>query len=328
MKVNIYYGGRGLIEDPTIYVMNKITEVLQELRVEVTRYNLYEEKSGITALPKTLKNADGVIFATTVEWYGIGGLMQQFLDACWLYSDKEYISNLCMMPVVMASTYGERDAELALIKSWEIIGGLVYDGLCAYVEDHIMFETNRDYMKIIEKKAENYYRTLSQKTKNLPTSNSAVKQNILRTTSLDLTPQESEQLSMYVSDDTYVKKQKEDIKELTDMFKELLWGGKENDEDFIADLKKQYTYNKDRGVVFCIKFIDKKETLVIDTTREKPNIFYGKVEKPDVLITTDEEKFSEIVCGNSSMQRAFMAGDITVKGNLDLLKIFDMSFEL
>ena len=28
MNVNIYYGGRGLIEDPTIYVMNKVTEVL------------------------------------------------------------------------------------------------------------------------------------------------------------------------------------------------------------------------------------------------------------------------------------------------------------
>ena len=40
-KVNIYYGGRGLIEDPTIYVMDKITEVLNELNVVVRRYNLY-----------------------------------------------------------------------------------------------------------------------------------------------------------------------------------------------------------------------------------------------------------------------------------------------
>ena len=43
-KVNIYYGGRGLIEDPTIYVMDKITEVLNELNVVVRRYNLYEDK--------------------------------------------------------------------------------------------------------------------------------------------------------------------------------------------------------------------------------------------------------------------------------------------
>lgn len=81
MNVNIYYGGRGLIEDPTIYVINKLTEVLNEIRVNVVRYNLYEEKNAIAVLPKTLKEADGVILATTVEWMGIGGYMQQFLDA-------------------------------------------------------------------------------------------------------------------------------------------------------------------------------------------------------------------------------------------------------
>ena len=47
MKVNIYYGGRGLIDDPAIYVIDKMTEVLEEIRVSVTRYNLYEQKNGL-----------------------------------------------------------------------------------------------------------------------------------------------------------------------------------------------------------------------------------------------------------------------------------------
>ncbi len=38
-RINIYYGGRGLIEDPTIYVINKLTEVLEELNINVKRYN-------------------------------------------------------------------------------------------------------------------------------------------------------------------------------------------------------------------------------------------------------------------------------------------------
>ena len=29
MKVNIYYGGRGVLDDPTIYVLNKMQEVLE-----------------------------------------------------------------------------------------------------------------------------------------------------------------------------------------------------------------------------------------------------------------------------------------------------------
>ena len=94
MKINIYYGGRGLLDDPTLYVINKMQSVLEELNVRVDRYNLHELKNSITTLPQTLKDVDGVILATTVEWYGIGGYMQQFLDACWLYGDKEKISTL------------------------------------------------------------------------------------------------------------------------------------------------------------------------------------------------------------------------------------------
>jgi multimeric flavodoxin WrbA len=102
------------MDDPTLFVLDKMKEVLEELRVTVESYHLYELKNNITTLPQTLKSADGVILASTVEWYGIGGYMQQFLDACWLYGDKEKISQIYMCPVVMSTTYGEREGELDL----------------------------------------------------------------------------------------------------------------------------------------------------------------------------------------------------------------------
>ena len=71
MKVNIYYGGRGLMDDPTLFVINKMQSVLEELNVKVERFMLCELKNTITTLPQTLKDADGIILATTVEWYGI-----------------------------------------------------------------------------------------------------------------------------------------------------------------------------------------------------------------------------------------------------------------
>ena len=114
MKVNIYYGGRGLMDDPTLYVINKMQEVLEELNVKVERFMLNELKNTITTLPQTLKEADGIILAATVEWYGIGGYMQQFLDACWLYGDKEKIAKIYMCPVVMSTTYGEREGKMTL----------------------------------------------------------------------------------------------------------------------------------------------------------------------------------------------------------------------
>ena len=83
MRVNIYYGGRGLIDDPTLYVLEKITKVLDELRVTVERYNLYEDKRAITVLPKTLKEADGVILAASLEWFGFGGV---FCISFWMHA--------------------------------------------------------------------------------------------------------------------------------------------------------------------------------------------------------------------------------------------------
>ena len=82
------------MDDPTLYVINKMQEVLEELNVKVERFMLKELKGSITTLPQTLKDADGIILATTVEWYGIGGYMQEFLDSCWLYGDKEKISKI------------------------------------------------------------------------------------------------------------------------------------------------------------------------------------------------------------------------------------------
>ena len=66
MKINIYYGGRGLLDDPTLYVISRIENVLKELRVKVERYNIYEHKNEIATLPQTFRDVDGIILATTV----------------------------------------------------------------------------------------------------------------------------------------------------------------------------------------------------------------------------------------------------------------------
>jgi len=308
MKINIYYGGRGLIEDPTLYVMSKITTVLEELRVQVTRYNLYEEKNAISMLPKTLKEADGVILATTVEWMGIGGLMQQFLDACWFYADKDKVSKLYMLPVVIANTYGERDAELTLIKAWELLGGKSCNGLSAYVEEHVEFETSTDYAKIIEKKAEAYYRTIHQKTKMLPTSNSAIKQTVLKNTSIALTPQESEQLSVYVSDDTYVKKQKEDIEELTQLFKEMLDSNVEGEggQEFIKSLKDNFHPLEDFVASYSIHLSDVKKTLIVEINNKRLKCYYGEKPDAEVIAKTTHAVMNKLVLGRITFQGAFM----------------------
>lgn len=327
MNINIYYGGRGLLDDPTLYVLDKMEEVLKELRVDVKRYNIYEHKNEIATLPQTFKEAEGIILATTVEWLGIGGYMQQFLDACWLYGDKEKISTTYMQPIVMSTTYGEREGELTLMNAWEILGGLPCAGFCGYVEDLVSFEVNKDYNLIIEKKAENLYRTISQKMKSLPTSNLAIKQSVLRTQQLNLTPQESEQLSEYVSDDSYVKKQKEDIEELASMFKDLLGQAQKTEETpFVEILKSHFTPQPGFSANYSFIIDGIAKPLYVAVAESNLTIYYGQSENIDVYAKLSMEVMRSIVEGRMTFQRAFMTGEMSAKGNFKTLRTLDQLF--
>ena len=329
MRIHIYYGGRGLIEDPNLYVLKKIEEVLEELRVKVERFHLFEDKNGILTLPSSLKEADGIILAATVEWMGIGGLMQQFLDACWLYADKEKISNIYMMPVVMATTEGEKEAELTLIKAWEILGGKTLHGLSAYVENRVDFELNQVYAGIIEKSAENLYRAINQKQSALPSSTGAVRDAVSRGNAIDLTPKESEQLSRFVADDTYVKKQKEDIEELTAMFKVMLGGAREEEVDFEKALEDHFLRGFEFEGSFAIGFTDLLEEKQLYLKIENQEIdvsWVKKVPEVDVTMKTTQTVFKEVISGKITFAEAFMVGKITAKGDFSLLKNLDKKF--
>ena len=327
MKINIYYGGRGVLDDPTLYILNKMEEVLKELRVTVERINIVEHKNEITTLPQTLKDADGIILGTTVEWLGIGGYMQQFLDACWLYADKEKIATTYMQPIVMSTTYGEREGELTLANAWEILGGLPCAGLSGYVEDLVNFEMNEEYNLIIEKKAENLYRTISQKLKSLPSSSQAVKQNVLRTTQMELTPQESEQLSKYISDDSYVKKQKEDIEELASMFKDML-GKKDSDSEdlYIDEFKSRFQPEMDFSARYLLMIDGMKKPLFIGIKKDTLDIRYAQEENVDVLVKLSANLLQNIISGQMTFQRAFMTGEMPAKGNFKILRMLDTLF--
>ena len=327
MKINIYYGGRGVLDDPTLHVVSRMEQVLIELNVEVHRYNIYENKKEISTLPQTLKDVDGIILATTVEWLGIGGYMTEFLDACWLYGDKRRIAAIYMQPVVMSTTYGERQGEMTLANAWEILGGLPCSGLCGYVEDLVSFEVNSEYNLIIEKKAENLYRTISQKVKSLPTSNSAVKQSVLRTQQMTLTPQESEQLSKYVSDDSYVKQQKEDIEELASMFKDML--GKSVSEEkapFVKDFQNHFVAQDDFKATYSITIEGYKNPLYIEVNNEQLEVHYGQKDEIDVYAKMSVDVMQSIVDGRMTFQRAFMTGEMTAKGNFKTLRMLDQVF--
>jgi multimeric flavodoxin WrbA len=305
-------------------------KVLEELRVTVNRYNMFEDKTGIATLPNTLKDCDGVILAASVEWFGVGGYMQQFLDMCWLYADKTRLSNIYMMPVVVATAYGEQDAELHLKKAWDVLGGISINGLATYVDSKETFEKNTAYLAMIEKKAEDLYRCINQKTVKLPTSSTAVKNNIIKKSNISLTPQESEQLSKFVSNDGYVKQQKEDIEELSAMFKQMLGGGapepkQEYEDDIIQAFYEHFHSEQGFRAKYVMVIPDIHKVLIL---RVAETLFceYGEDQEGDVKMKVTSEMLRNIGDGRMTFQKGFMSGEITAKGNFKTLRMLDQIF--
>lgn len=327
MRINIYYGGRGVLDDPTLYVLKKMEHVFTELRVEVHRYNIYEYKNEISTLPQTMKGADGIVLATTVEWLGIGGFMNQFLDACWLYGNQDMFRRIYMQPVVMSTTYGEREGLLTLENAWEILGGLPCTGLCGYVTDLQAFEDNKEYAHIIERHAEALYRAVSQKAQMLPSSNQAVKNTVLHSNELQLSPEESEQLSQFVSDDNYVRQQKEDIEELSSMYRDILGGEEESaDTEYISLFKSHYKPQNGFSASYLFSIEGHKKPLYIHVTPEEITCEYRTEDEVNVYARLSPRVLDDIVAGRESFQRAFGVGDMTAKGNLRILNMLDVIF--
>jgi hypothetical protein len=146
---------------------------------------------------------------------------------------------------------------------------------------------------------------------------------------LNLTPQESEQLSEYVSDDTYVKKQQEDIEELASMFKDLLGQAQKSEETpYIAELQARFTPLEGFSASYLFMIEGTPKPLYIGVNGSDLTIQYGQEENIDVYAKLSAEIMRSIVEGRMTFQRAFMTGDMSAKGNFKTLRTLDQLFPL
>jgi hypothetical protein len=185
-------------------------------------------------------------------------------------------------------------------------------------------------MSYIEKKAEDLYRSINQKAVKLPTSNTAVKNNIIKPRNINLTPQESEQLSKFVADDGYVRKQKEDIEELAAMFKQMLGGDEASEErvyedDIIQGFSEHYFPEKGFDAKYVIVIPDLGKNLIL-TVGTELLCQYGDDQEGDVKLKASSSLLRDIMDGKMTFQKGFMSGEITAKGNFKTLRMLDQVF--
>ena len=211
-----------------------------------------------------------------------------------------------------------------LINAWEILGGLPVTGISGYIADVSELEQNPNYARVIEKRTEDLYRSINQKTAVFPCSNQAVKQKVSFTQSLNLTPQEAEQLSELASDDFYVQKQKEDIQELASMFKDLMGVSGELDSTmFLQDLRDHFHPQAGFRAVYKFNLPEAKKPLIVKVDHTEMECYYGDSDSFDVEMQLSTDVMNEIVQGRMTFQRAFMAGDMKMKGDFKVLRTLD-----
>lgn len=345
-KVILVYGGNNLANDPTLVAAERVSSVLTELNVSVKRLDLHQDGYNMEDFFEALSESEGVILATTVTWYGIGGLMQSFLDKCYDSGQFACFEGVYLFGIVISKQAYERDALSHLLKSWDILGGVEGTTLCASIENSADLETDKNLLNAIDKKAEDYYRVLNQQRSILPTSirdnkvlmklyvpNDEGQQEVEpegKTIGKELafegTAGAKSQISNY---DEFIEKQQKDIEDIASLFKERLSNKGGLVQKTYPELF-EYKFKPDKTFPDCIiswVIEDKKnESFILDFKSVKLKSKFGTNQEADVIINCNHDIMKKITEGRLTVQRAFMTGEIKAKGNFTLLYKLDQLF--
>jgi multimeric flavodoxin WrbA len=337
MKILIVYGGNNMADDLSLVAVERIHTVLEELEVDVKRFDL--DYSDITEeFMDELRTSDGVVLATTVKWIGIGGKMQAFLDRCFFSGQKDVFENKYLMSVVLTNGTGDRDASNYLIKCWDMLGGLEGTNICGKIEKSVQLETNERMISIIDKKTEDFYRIINQKRDLFPTGTYLHNEKSVQKDGV-MTDQEANIFDELIGDDfpgtkkieedSTIIKQRQDIKDITNFFKQKLTNNDIMSENkyidkFLQafkcnDLSFECTYN--------IILLDTKQNIILKVKNNNLVGLDGTDPLANVVINVESEILDEIINGRLTIQRAFLTGQLKAKGNFTWLYEIDNIFE-
>lgn len=335
MKILVVYGGLGLVDDPTLIAIERIKNVLNELHVEIEYIELYKKNHNISDIITNVETMDGIVLATTVEWIGIGGLMQTFLDECWQNTSGTEFKDKYLLSVVFSRNSEERDALNYLIKAWDILGGLEGINICCNMNNSVSLETNDELIEAIDKKIEDYYRIIHQKRPTLPISRCKNRHSNVFKEVYDQTLQDStnDHVTKQIIDfDDYIDVQKQDIEELANLFKQkLLDDTPSSNDERISKLERAYI-GTEKELNYIYKIIVRhqhnlEEYIIIRIKEGQIECSLGDVSQVDTTLSMDEDILGNILNGKLTVGRAFMTGQITAKGNLTLIYEFDRLFK-
>lgn len=343
-KVILVYGGTRLSDDPSYVVAERVTSVLAELNVSIHRIDLYKNNYQMESFLDQLAESDGVIIATTVEWFGIGGLLQTFLDQAYISGQFSVFEGTYLFNIAISRNRFEREAMDHILRSWEILGGIEGINLCASIESSAEIETSSDLLFSIDKKAEDFYRVINQQRMALPTSindnkvivrmpaptEEGAHMVMKKVINSDKREETIDNQGSFISNyDEFIEKQQQDINDIASLFKDRLATDIGISGMGLSELF-EHRFKPDKSFRDCtISWVvndSAPDNFVMNFKGAGMKTRKGKKSDADVIISASLETTKKITERKLTIQRAFMTGEVKAKGNFTLLYKLDALF--
>lgn len=318
--ITLVYGGLSIEDNPTKLACEKIEEVLTELGQKVVSFNLMQHH--VEDVIEALSNSAGVVLATTVEWFGVGHLMQQFLDTCYLLKREDMFAEIPLFSVVFSRNAKEKEASDYLNTAWQMLGGWKGVELYGTFTDRSALLADTEALIYIEKKTEQFYRYGLNQSYQLPRSFTGEERMAI--SKQPALPREQQETPVQEE----MSNHKKNVVALSEKLKAKLEEKTKTSKLGLVDLLTQkYKGATDSEYIIQFQIIDNAKENVAALI--KPSGIYcylGVEEEPVLTLNVEEEFLRQILEQKISFQRAFMTGKITVKGELNLLYKMDEFF--
>ncbi len=174
MQIICIYSGVSPFEQKLDYVFNVFKNTLNEIGVKVSTLDITKVDIGyyngmkqpiIENIFNHMKNAQGIIFASTAQRFAVNGVMQVFLEHLDYNLYKDVLKDKPCISIITSSDGSEYMAGNYMSMLIGALGGINLNNMLIGKDYLTNIEISKDVNEIIEKYAEDYYRMVKQNRK-------------------------------------------------------------------------------------------------------------------------------------------------------------------
>lgn len=355
MEVIILQSGK---EDQIIEtLLTKIQEVLEELQVGIKKIQLnqipyYEGyKEPISGgIIDSIEKSCGVIMASRVELLSVSGSLCAFFEHCSEYVGEKLFQKP-LFTLTVSDWRGEREAAEYMLHAWSILGGIEFGKLGIFAESY-----HKDKETIIthtEKMTEDFYRSIKQTHYNIKNNDHLIipQKNQKNENCFEpiLAQTIKHQEISYKGYDHIRSTQEKDIEDIVNIFKKQLQEGEEGKEErelyvntatyskptfqtarqMLSSLPEYFKSQQALGFYAVVQYhlLGGEPFQAYITIQDGQCTFQeGVYPGAEIEVTAPEGVFENIFTKKITSQKAFMLGQLKVRGNFMLLSKIDEMF--